>query len=200
MTLFYAPTQKGFFDDVIHNVIPKDALPISQVEHQALLEANSQGARIELNDQSRPVAVFPSEAQQLIAAKTQAHQHLKQLIHLAKQSLRDGQDEVDIFFLLHQYFLAQRVAAGTASEAEIAALNAERLARGQKEGLSEFCQRLCTQGERLISVLAQLNGLKYRLGVAIDGAQTLKSLEALMAEFPSELNTIPAKGSATQEV
>jgi hypothetical protein len=200
MTLFYSRMLKGFLDDTLHEVIPKEAVPISTAQHQALLKANSQGAKIVPNDQGWPIAVLPSATQQLREAKAQAHQHLARQARLPLQNQAEGRDESEIFSLLHRYAIAQRFAAGTASPAEITALDAERQARGQGESLGVFCQTLCQQGEYLMLALGRIHGLQYRIRQEIDRAQTLESLEALMAAFPHELHAAQAEGSATREV
>ena len=52
MAKFYSPTSRGFYDDRIHHpsAIPADALPVSDEQHTALLEAQEDGKVIGVDD------------------------------------------------------------------------------------------------------------------------------------------------------
>lgn len=58
--MFYAKSTGGFYDRAIHgDNIPADAVEITKGEHQALLEGQSQGRRIEADASGRPILVDP---------------------------------------------------------------------------------------------------------------------------------------------
>ena len=59
MSLFYSRATRGFYDDQIHRSIPGDALPISDEEHQRLMQMQGTGKVIDPDDAGRPVAVDP---------------------------------------------------------------------------------------------------------------------------------------------
>lgn len=83
--MFYSKTTGGFYSETIHGSreieineamvsnpdckIPVDAVEITEAEHAALLEAQSQGKRIEADTHGRPVAVDPP-LDSIKAAKT----------------------------------------------------------------------------------------------------------------------------------
>jgi len=60
MIIHFAKSTGGFYDTAIHgNDIPADAVEISNEQHAALLEAQSQGKRIQPDADGFPVAVGP---------------------------------------------------------------------------------------------------------------------------------------------
>ncbi|WP_137008196.1 phage tail protein [Aquitalea aquatilis] len=60
MTIYYAKSTGGFYDDSIHGgAIPEDAVEITADEHAALLEAQAGGKVIQADSNGNPVAVDP---------------------------------------------------------------------------------------------------------------------------------------------
>lgn len=58
--MFYSKSTNSFYDPAIHgDKIPSDAVEITAAEHAALLEAQSQGKRIQADASGYPVAVDP---------------------------------------------------------------------------------------------------------------------------------------------
>lgn len=76
--MFYSATTGGFYSTKIHgNNIPADTVEISATEHQALIEGQSQGKRIQADETGKPVLAdqplpTPEQilAQQLAEAQT----------------------------------------------------------------------------------------------------------------------------------
>lgn len=56
MTIFYSGTTGGFYHEDVHTHIPDDAVPISDADHMELLNAQVAGARIQPDENGRPVA------------------------------------------------------------------------------------------------------------------------------------------------
>lgn len=48
MQYFYSPSTTGFYVDVIHQTMPEDVFPVTEEEHAALMEGQSQGKVISL--------------------------------------------------------------------------------------------------------------------------------------------------------
>lgn len=59
MTKYYSKTAKGFFDDSIHQILPSDALEISDQDHEILMDGQSQGLVINFNVSGVPQLVDP---------------------------------------------------------------------------------------------------------------------------------------------
>ena len=57
MSLYYSASTPGFFDDKIHDKLPKDAVPITLEEYRALLKAQSEGKEIKADSKGKPIAV-----------------------------------------------------------------------------------------------------------------------------------------------
>lgn len=58
--MFFSKKNSGFYVRSIHGTnIPADAVEITPEQHQALMDAQSQGKRIEADESGRPVAVDP---------------------------------------------------------------------------------------------------------------------------------------------
>ncbi len=58
--MFYSKSTGGFYDRAIHgDKIPTDAVEISDTEHAALLDAQSQGKIIQADKDGKPVAAEP---------------------------------------------------------------------------------------------------------------------------------------------
>lgn len=58
MSVFFGAQTSAFYDDDIYgDLLPKDAIEISEHLHQALLEAQSSGKQITMGENGQPVAV-----------------------------------------------------------------------------------------------------------------------------------------------
>lgn len=55
----YSASEKGFFLPEIHDVIPEDAVDVSEQEHEDLLAGQSAGLAITADDDGRPVLTEP---------------------------------------------------------------------------------------------------------------------------------------------
>ncbi len=53
--LYYSATSKGFFSDAVHDVLPNDAVEITQAEHKELLDGQSVGLAIVPDANGKPV-------------------------------------------------------------------------------------------------------------------------------------------------
>lgn len=78
MSLYYAQSTSGFYDDGIHADIPPDAVPITEVERASLLAGQSAGKLIAADTHGRPVLQDPApptpgQIAQSIAIQVQAH-------------------------------------------------------------------------------------------------------------------------------
>lgn len=59
MTIFYAASSCGFYDDQIHSAIPGDAVEITADQHAELIAGQAVGKRIVADQSSRPMLVDP---------------------------------------------------------------------------------------------------------------------------------------------
>lgn len=87
--MFYSKSTGGFYDTAIHgDNIPSDAVEITTEEHAALLDAQSQGKRIEADASGFPVAVeHVPTADELAAQKTTVLAQVRQLRETALDRL-----------------------------------------------------------------------------------------------------------------
>lgn len=78
--MFYAQSTGGFYDNAIHgNAIPADAVPVTDQQHQMLLEGQSAGQRIVADAEGRPVlqaAPPPTQAQVIAQYEAALDAHL----------------------------------------------------------------------------------------------------------------------------
>lgn len=78
--MFYSKQACGFYDTAIHGYnIPPDAVEITEAEHAALLEGQSQGKQITADENGHPILVDPPAPtpEQIIAQYTYGvQQHL----------------------------------------------------------------------------------------------------------------------------
>lgn len=98
MTMHYSNSPKGFYDSSVHASIPDGAVAITEAEHIALLEAQSQGKIIQSDENGKPVAVDPEPPtlDELRAVKLTA-------LDKEKRRVKDGGfmvvvDGVDVLF------------------------------------------------------------------------------------------------------
>jgi hypothetical protein len=80
MSKKYSASLKGFFDTDIHEIIPNDAVTVTDEDYRALFEAQSaRGMVIVPNDNGYPVAVPPTMTgeQKLIMLKSRAVMELR---------------------------------------------------------------------------------------------------------------------------
>jgi len=59
MTLYFSKTTNGFYDTTINVSIPSDAVEISNSEHEALLQGQSDGKVISADASGRPALTDP---------------------------------------------------------------------------------------------------------------------------------------------
>jgi hypothetical protein len=57
----YSPATRGFYDSVIHTAMPYDVVEITTEQRAALLEGQSQGMVIGVDDEGFPVLIMPPE-------------------------------------------------------------------------------------------------------------------------------------------
>lgn len=61
MTIYFSKKTRGFYNVTIHgNNMPADVVKITNEEHAALLEGQSQGKLIDFDEAGRPVLVDPA--------------------------------------------------------------------------------------------------------------------------------------------
>ncbi len=187
MKLYYSAKTGGFYDSHIHQTLPDDAVAITAQTHQALLNANAQGARIEANAGGTPQAVFPPEAQWLALAKEVALSRLMGLIRAERQQIIGACDESEITICLHRYRTALAIQEGTATPDEQNAFEKEIEARALNESLESFCDQALKQGICLMQTIGITEGLKHRLTQTINQASTQAEIEALEQDFKTHL-------------
>jgi hypothetical protein len=61
MTIFFAKSVNGFYDDEINTIIPEDAKEISSEFHMALINAQGLGKIITSNEEGYPILVDAPE-------------------------------------------------------------------------------------------------------------------------------------------
>lgn len=61
MTIYYSASTGGFYDDEIHTSIPADSVKITQAEHTALLNEQSEGRVICVGADGRPTTKLPDK-------------------------------------------------------------------------------------------------------------------------------------------
>lgn len=58
---FYSPSQNAFYSEAVHGSgMPNDVIPVSEVEHQALMVAQANGQKIGPDASGKPVAAAPA--------------------------------------------------------------------------------------------------------------------------------------------
>ena len=90
-SVFYSPTTGGFYTAEIHgDNIPADAVEITEAEHAALIEGQSQGKVIVADESGRPILQDPPppSPEQIVAQYTAAVQ--KRLDDFARTRGYDG--------------------------------------------------------------------------------------------------------------
>lgn len=107
MSIFYSASKGGFFDTAIHRSLfinakreglkpdPKgeiaDAVPVTDEEHCALLEGQSQGKIIQADETGAPVLVFPPDPTQ---AELKASLSAAVQLHLDEAAKAAGYDDI----------------------------------------------------------------------------------------------------------
>lgn len=76
MTIFFCPSEVGFYDDQINSVIPEDAYEIADEERASLLSQVSHGRILSVDENGKPVVIDPPISteqilQQIAAARYQ---------------------------------------------------------------------------------------------------------------------------------
>ena len=78
MSKFYAKSTGGFYDDKLHQTMPKDAVPVTEVVYATLFAAQADGRVIQADANGNPVAIDPPPpppptiAQQIVALESTA--------------------------------------------------------------------------------------------------------------------------------
>lgn len=72
-TLYFSPSQLGFYDSAIHTELPEDAIEISVDTHQALMAAQGAGQIIAADQDGLPIAIDPpAPGAEVLAAQARA--------------------------------------------------------------------------------------------------------------------------------
>ncbi|MCO5213685.1 MAG: hypothetical protein M9936_28635 [Caldilinea sp.] len=80
MGLYFSASTRGFYDDAIHASLPDDAQPITEMQRENLLAAQSAGKVIEADANGLPVAVdLPPPGPPQVVSRFQA----RAALHLA---------------------------------------------------------------------------------------------------------------------
>ena len=72
MSIYYSASTGGFYDDIIHAQMPDDAVEITSEQHVALLEGQSEGKRIAVGKDGKPVLQDPPAPAPLTLEQVQA--------------------------------------------------------------------------------------------------------------------------------
>ena len=60
MDTYYSPSERGFYRSDVHATIPGDAVPVTEAEHAALMQAQTTGKHIVSGPDGRPIAQAPT--------------------------------------------------------------------------------------------------------------------------------------------
>lgn len=94
MTLYYADSVKGFFDSEINDVLPDDALVITEKVYATLLNGQTDGKVLGLK-KGKP-ALVDAPAQSAEELQERAEVTKANLLTLAKESIAPLQDAADL--------------------------------------------------------------------------------------------------------
>lgn len=93
--MFYSKSTGGFYDRAIHgNNIPADAVEITAEEHAALLEGQSQGKRIQADENDYPILAerpLPTPEQILVQQLAEAQAYLERTDFYYPRFLETGE-------------------------------------------------------------------------------------------------------------
>lgn len=94
MEYYYSPSTKGFYRSDIHgNLMPADAVIITQAEHAELITAQSLGKIIQADENGKPIAVAPPEPSPPTLEELRAEKEAA--LAVEKRRVKDGGFMVD---------------------------------------------------------------------------------------------------------
>jgi hypothetical protein len=127
--MLYSPTTFGFYSPVIHDgAIPDDAIEITAEEHAALINGQSEGARIVPGRDGQPVLEWPAPptaAEALDAARTRASRAVEQAVAAIRRAFITDLPAQEMIYLAKEAEARAFLAASAPVLADYPFLSAE---------------------------------------------------------------------------
>lgn len=173
--MFYSKNTGGFYTLDIHGSnMPEDVVEITEQEHQALLQAQATGMRIEGDNKGKPVAM-PAQAT-LSELKVAKKYEMARYFTQSMQQITSGYPADEIASWGKQETEARAFSANaTALTPLVDALSA---ARGVAK--AELVTRIITKADLFATVSGQLIGKRQGLEDSIDSVTTKTALAAIV--------------------
>jgi hypothetical protein len=187
--MFYSPSTRGFYSTELHgNNIPADVVEITDAEHAALLEGQSQGKMIVPGADGKPIPQDPPKPA-LADYKSQAQNAIDQAAGLARAryiTVAPGQEAT------YQAKAAEAdayVAAGSpADTTPYPILAAEAQARGIS--VSDMAELVRTTRDQWTQLAATIEGMRIGGKLAVDAAADHASVDAAKESAVAQLEAV----------
>lgn len=95
MSIFFSPSERGFYNDAINLIIPGDAIEIEPEYHAYLMDGQSQGKVIVFNGNEKPILADPPPMS-IEEVKAAAYAERDSKLTLAGLRISPLQDAVDL--------------------------------------------------------------------------------------------------------
>ena len=72
MSVYYSASARGFFHSELHDIIPTDAVAVTDAAYQALMDGQASGQTITTDNSGNPILTTPTPSAALVAARALA--------------------------------------------------------------------------------------------------------------------------------
>lgn len=191
MTTYYSASTSGFYFVEIHGEnIPADCVEITDEEHAAMLEGQSQKRRIVADKDGKPIladrpVLDPAEV--LAQAKTSGLSRLSDYAKAKRALIAGTSDDGEIAGWSNKLRIAQAIGSDAGTGGEIAAFQTEIDARGiSGETLDVFCQKVIKNAAFFTQAVALIDGLKRKAQDAVNAATDADEVAAVLAAMKQQ--------------
>jgi hypothetical protein len=194
MSLFYSKSTGGFYDNSIHTPaqIPSDAVAVSQVDYNALMEGQTLGNTISADADGNPILVAPpvaTLAQVQAAALTQIDAAAETL---RSQFITANSGQVATY-LLKQGQAQVFQAAGYAGTVP-SLIQSEMTATG--DTAQAATETILAQYEAWVSLAAAIETARRSAKVAVNAATSVAAVETILIGVTASYAAIASAGAS----
>ncbi len=185
----FSKTTGCFYPEDIHYPsLPADLIDVRDDEFKVAM-ARTNGATLDVVGGKLVIvpAPTPTQAELLVQAQADAQARIVVYAQDKRQLIAGTSDAIEIAGWPNKLRIAQAINAGSATDAEIAAFQAEITARGiQGETLAIFTQKVITNAGFFTQAVALIDGLKRRSQDAVAAAKTVDEVDAVLTAMRAQ--------------
>ena len=175
----------GFYSSAIHDVIPLEAVEITDDQRMALIEGQAAGRLITVDDSGMPVLVDPPTPS-IDELKSQAIRSVTAYATRVRTQLVGDADPYKVAGWSDKHQRARRVVAQTNTVHDLEIVQTEATRRGKGETPLDLAQKQVEKAQALANALAVTDGLESAAVTAVQAQSNASDLATLLTELETQ--------------